>query len=69
MEPLLPPPLFPAAPFCWLGFPCPPRVCFCVEGVGFRLFLLLSKPLSLLPPVAYRAQVGRLGGSRWGWVL
>ena len=36
-------------------FPCPPCP-LCVEGVGFRV-------------LAHRAQLGRVGGSRWGWVL
>ena len=47
------PPPSPAAPFCGLGFPCPPCPSLCVRGVGFRV-------------LAHRAQLGRVGGSRLG---
>ena len=55
VEPLLALPPFQAAPLRRLGFPCPPCLSLCVWEVGFRV----------LP----RAQLGRLGGSRWGWAL
>ena len=49
------PPPFPAAPLHRLGFPCLPFLSLCVGGG--------------VPCVADRAQLGRVGGSRWGWVL
>ena len=52
-------PSFPAAPLRRLGpssLLCPPCLPLCVGGVG-------------VPVLAHRAQLGRVGGSRWGWVL
>ena len=55
------------SPRLWLGLaspqwsPCrpPPLPCCSFSPVG----------VSLLDAISYRAQLGRVGGSRWGWVL
>ena len=73
-DPPLPPPLL-----CCFGFFSPSSLYLLRVALCFLRVALLASVLSPCPSlcvggggvscVALRAQLGRLGGSRWGWVL